>query len=901
MRLWVFCTATAATTLFALTASCPVSLAHADTTSAASQAARWPAGRLAGSMSAATARTGGRTWRPLSAGHEPGASSLGKVTGAGITAATATTLTLQWTNPSGHGFSGVVIRRAKGGKAPRFSTGTLVAVTGRRVTTFTAGHLGAGTRYSFALFALGSRRAHAAADTVTGTTNRLLAISTTALPSGTAGMTYRAALAAYGGAPPYRWKARGLPAGLSLAASGVITGYPATTGTRRITVTVDDAQRATRSDVLLLKVPAALPHACAAKSCAILSRDGRTVQIPATDITDVTRDPSTNAVTQVTLTGVTVTSGDVLVLAPAAGVPSGLIALAGAVTRNSNGTTTVAVTPATPADAFDRGIVQALPRSSLSATVTVPYVRGTGLHRGAARAPRSDGTSLSCSGNVTSDLQGLSISHTLTPALAAIWKHPFFGGGGIYVGFGGLSLFQFDLDGTISLNMGITVSGAARCTLTLPELRAIVPAGDLGAVIFSTTPSLTFSVSGAIDVRSTVTLSCGAEYRWDNGAVSRLAYCVPLTTTPLQLTAATGLDATLKGDLDASITLDDITGITGDVWALLHAGYHPTTHPVAELDAAAGYDLSACLACFWSGSPATVTIGSGTFFSRVIATYDDPPGAAPSEYSTADYPGAASTFAVGVSDSGQIVGSYSSKAGVTNGYSEIDGKFKTIDDPSADPHFEYLGAGLGINDLGTIVGIYINAADHYEGFLDSAGHFTTISYPGADNTFAEDINNGGTIVGWFYDKNGVPHGFILSSGKFTEVNHPGAGTGNNQGTGLNGIADNGTATGWYVTSHGVEHGFLFRSGSFTAVDMPGAADSAASCISRSGQLVVGIFSNPGSATEGFELDQGVYTVLRDPAAGKGSTEPQDVNNAGTVVGVYYPPGRAASAFIDTPP
>jgi probable HAF family extracellular repeat protein len=264
--------------------------------------------------------------------------------------------------------------------------------------------------------------------------------------------------------------------------------------------------------------------------------------------------------------------------------------------------------------------------------------------------------------------------------------------------------------------------------------------------------------------------------------------------------------------------------------------------------------------------------------------------------------GAAQTSAVGVNDSGQIVGDYVSKAGVTNGYTEIDGKFTTIDDPSAGPSFNYLGAAYGINDAGTIVGSYINSSDHYEGFIDSAGAFTNISYPGAEATLAEDINDAGTVVGWFYDTNGGPHGFILSSGTYTEVNHPGAGTSSGQGTGLNGIADNGAITGWYLTSHNVEHGFLYKSGSFTAVNMPGAANSAATCISRSGGLIVGVFWNAGSQISGFELDHGAYTSLHDPAAGKGSTEPQDINNTGTVVGIYSPPpGRGTFAFIFTPP
>ena len=188
--------------------------------------------------------------------------------------------------------------------------------------------------------------------------------------------------------------------------------------------------------------------------------------------------------------------------------------------------------------------------------------------------------------------------------------------------------------------MGITVSGASTCTLTLPELEADVPAGELGAVIFTTQPSVTFTVTGEIDVRSTVTLSCGAEYRWDNGVQSRVAYCLP-SETPLRLSADSGLNATLKGTLDAAVTLDGIAGITGDIWAQLHAGYHPATHPVAELDASAGYDLGACLTCFWPGSPAKVTIGSGTFFSKTIATYDNALAATPPVIVGTTLPGAA--------------------------------------------------------------------------------------------------------------------------------------------------------------------------------------------------------------------------------------------------------------------
>jgi len=53
--------------------------------------------------------------------------------------------------------------------------------------------------------------------------------------------------------------------------------------------------------------------------------------------------------------------------------------------------------------------------------------------------------------------------------------------------------------------------------------------------------------------------------------------------------------------------------------ARLHAGYHPLQHPVAEIDATAGYELGACLACLWKGSPAIVTIATGAFFNKTLA------------------------------------------------------------------------------------------------------------------------------------------------------------------------------------------------------------------------------------------------------------------------------------------
>ncbi|MFZ0912394.1 MAG: Ig domain-containing protein, partial [Candidatus Korobacteraceae bacterium] len=71
-----------------------------------------------------------------------------------------------------------------------------------------------------------------------------LSITTTSLPSGTAGTAYSATLTAVGGVYPYTWSltSGSLPFGLFLnASSGVISGTPTTAGTSNFTVQVADS------------------------------------------------------------------------------------------------------------------------------------------------------------------------------------------------------------------------------------------------------------------------------------------------------------------------------------------------------------------------------------------------------------------------------------------------------------------------------------------------------------------------------------------------------------------------------------------------------------------------------------------------------------------------------------
>ena len=80
-----------------------------------------------------------------------------------------------------------------------------------------------------------------------------LAITTTSLPGGTAGVAYTGAVAASGGTTPYTFSASGLPSGLTISSStGAITGTTTTVETTTVSVTVTDsttptAQTATSS------------------------------------------------------------------------------------------------------------------------------------------------------------------------------------------------------------------------------------------------------------------------------------------------------------------------------------------------------------------------------------------------------------------------------------------------------------------------------------------------------------------------------------------------------------------------------------------------------------------------------------------------------------------------------
>ncbi len=93
-----------------------------------------------------------------------------------------------------------------------------------------------------------------------------LAIATTALLDATVGTPYVANVVATGGTPPYTWTSGTLPAGLSLSATGAISGTPSSAGATSFAITVTDSGSPPSTQVQQLNLAVENPPVACASS-----------------------------------------------------------------------------------------------------------------------------------------------------------------------------------------------------------------------------------------------------------------------------------------------------------------------------------------------------------------------------------------------------------------------------------------------------------------------------------------------------------------------------------------------------------------------------------------------------------------------------------------------------------
>jgi hypothetical protein len=156
------------------------------------------------------------------------------------------------------------------------------------------------------------------------------------------------------------------------------------------------------------------------------------------------------------------------------------------------------------------------------------------------------------------------------------------------------------------------------------------------------------------------------------------------------------------------------------------------------------------------------------------------------------------TVPAAINDRGEVVGvAYVGKAFRDAFLRTADGALTSIRFPGANST-----TPSGITNAGDIVGSYVNGGplEDRHGFLRHAdGTYVTIDVPGMDTTELSAINNRGEIAGFVQNT----HGFVRSaSGAITILD--GLGAARPLPTGIN---DNGEVGGGY-TYNGISHGFL---------------------------------------------------------------------------------------------
>ena len=213
------------------------------------------------------------------------------------------------------------------------------------------------------------------------------------------------------------------------------------------------------------------------------------------------------------------------------------------------------------------------------------------------------------------------------------------------------------------------------------------------------------------------------------------------------------------------------------------------------------------------------------------------------------------------------------------------------------PHLPQDQIALGVNDSGQIVGGYYTSADVFYGYELSGGKFTTLSVPGGVGTLAVGINNFGEVVG-YWSNGGPTQGFTLVGSTYTSFNYPGA-----SDTLPISVNNEGEIVGGYTDTSGVNHGFLLSGGTYTSIDFPGALATYGSGINDAGDIV-GTYCPTSECLstfegmQGFLLSNGVFTTIAIP--GEYYTYLGGINNKGVVVGYYQDAAGFQVSFLAMP-
>jgi len=201
----------------------------------------------------------------------------------------------------------------------------------------------------------------------------------------------------------------------------------------------------------------------------------------------------------------------------------------------------------------------------------------------------------------------------------------------------------------------------------------------------------------------------------------------------------------------------------------------------------------------------------------------------------------------------------------------------------------------GINDSGNIVGSFVGSSDKKRGFLKNGSAYTLINDPAAAHTEAYKINNSGDIVGTTWAVDGNVDGFIKSGTDFLQLKYPGA-----YWTATYGINDSKTVVGNYETVSGLK-GFLWNNSSGIYSTISNHPDFTTStkirAINNSG-VIVGIVGDEDTGI-GFIKSGDVFTNIRpiDISPNAVATYAYEINDSDQVVGYFIDSDKYWHGFL----
>lgn len=239
------------------------------------------------------------------------------------------------------------------------------------------------------------------------------------------------------------------------------------------------------------------------------------------------------------------------------------------------------------------------------------------------------------------------------------------------------------------------------------------------------------------------------------------------------------------------------------------------------------------------------------------------------------------SYAWGINDAGQVVGSANGGAFVYN-----NGQVTLLGGESSN--------ASAINNKGQIVGwSYNDTAVNTHAVIFHDGTLTDLGTLDGIDSYARDINSSGEIVG-ASSMSGILHPFLYKDNKMVDLGTLG---GSSQAFAIN---DAGDIVGYSDTNNGT-HGFLYRGGIMSDLGTLGGSLSNANDINNGGQIV-GVSYTVTADSHAFIIANRVMNDLNDLIAGDSGwvlSSAESINDLGQIVGNGIHNGNNR-AFLLTP-